>query len=202
MEDKGRLAAATEGGALAWVRWVRASSRSLPYSPPYPRRRACPRSWTHRVDRSWCHATLPPALASGDPLRELEVPIPKTLGLVDLAPLLCKEGSREHSCVPLNRGCCLHEKRHHPAGVIEPDQQEPVGLPAPRGQGGVCLRPGGHPGVSRTPCPQCGWQTHKCRNPGLRRAWGAEAQILPTARPPAGDEGLNQVLGDSGGSLG
>ena len=155
MEDEGRLAAAAEGGALAWVRWVRASPQSLPYSPPSPLRRASPRSWTHRVDRSWCHATLPPALAPGGPLRELEVPVPRTLGLVDLEPLVCKVGSREHSCVRLSRGCCLREKRHHLAGVTGPDQREQVGLPAPRGQGGVSLRPGGHPGVSSTPCPQC-----------------------------------------------
>lgn len=83
------------------------------------------------ADRSCCHSTLPPALNPRHLLRELVIPSPTALGLVD------KEGSREHSCVPLNQGSCLGNYGHQLAEVADPDQQAETGRQSPRGQGGV-----------------------------------------------------------------
>ena len=84
------------------------------------------------ADRSCCHSTLPPALNPRHLLRELVIPGPTALGLVD------KEGSREHSCVPLNQGPCPGNYGHQLAEVADPDRQAEAGQQSPRGPGGVC----------------------------------------------------------------
>lgn len=113
-------------GALVLPCYVFHSQRPSPFTGHLPDHG---HAW---ADWSCCHSTLPPVLNPRHPLRELVIPGPTALGLVD------KEGSREHSCVPLNQGSWPGNYGHQLAEVADPDRQAEAGRQSPRGQGGDC----------------------------------------------------------------